>query len=108
MIVKAAMGVSVFATLAFVVANTGVLIRFRRQVEGTDLFAVFFEKGWGRASRHYGLRVEYLMAPPKPPLEARMSIQLRRLYVALRVTAIGAVLSGSFAVLVGVASVVRW
>jgi hypothetical protein len=107
MLIKAAMAVSVFATVAFVVANTGVLIRFRRQVEGTDLFAVFFEKGWGRASRYHILRAEYLMAPPNPRLEARMSARLRRQYFALRATAIGAVVSGCSAVLIGLASVVR-
>jgi hypothetical protein len=40
MLIKTAMAASIFATLAFVVANTIVLIRFRRHVEGTELFAV--------------------------------------------------------------------
>jgi hypothetical protein len=108
MLTKTAMVASIFATLAFGVANTLVLIRFRRSVEGTDLFAVFFEKGWGRASRYYSLRVQYLTAPPEPSLEARMSFPLRQLYRALRATAIGAVVSGALAALVGVASVVHW
>jgi len=93
------------ATLAFVVAHSVVLVQFRRLIEGTHLFTIFFEKGWGRSRGHYHLR--YLLPPAAPPDKAILTTEQRQLYRAVRAAAIGAIACACFAVIVGVCIAVR-
>ena len=108
MTVRAAFAALLLVTLVLATANVVVLMKFRRRIEGSPLFSVFFDKGWGRARRHYHLKVEYLVPPANPPFEVQKSTELRRLYSVLRLTAIAAIVAGCSAAIVGIASVVRW